>query len=93
MEKKNNRILSVDVLRGFDMFWLVGGTGLAVAIVKLFAPGLQEILLPQFEHAKWEGFHFYDLIFPLFDWSKHDLHANDMKEGTQKNYTYQKESM
>lgn len=67
MEKKNKRILSVDVLRGFDMFWLIGGTGLVVAIVKLFAPSLQEILLPQFEHAKWEGFHFYDLIFPLFE--------------------------
>jgi len=67
MEKKNNRILSVDVLRGFDMFWLVGGTGLAIAIVNFFPLELQEILLPQFEHNKWEGFHFYDLIFPLFE--------------------------
>ncbi len=67
MEKKNERILSVDVLRGFDMFWLIGGTGLALAVVKLFGPGVREIFLPQFEHCKWEGFHFYDLIFPLFE--------------------------
>ena len=67
MEKKNERILSVDVLRGFDMFWLIGGTGLALAVVKLFGPGVREIFLPQLEHCKWEGFHFYDLIFPLFE--------------------------
>ncbi len=34
--QQQERILSVDVLRGFDMFWLIGGTGLALAIVKLF---------------------------------------------------------
>lgn len=64
-EKK--RILSVDVLRGFDMFWLIGGTGLALAVVKLFGQGVQDILLPQLDHAKWIGFTFYDLIFPLFE--------------------------
>ena len=61
------RILSVDVLRGFDMFWLIGGTGLAMAIVKLFGEGIQDVLMPQLDHAKWIGFTFYDLIFPLFE--------------------------
>ncbi|MEZ5106382.1 MAG: hypothetical protein R2757_17905 [Draconibacterium sp.] len=61
------RIVSVDVLRGFDMFWLIGGTGFAVAAVKMFGPGVQEVLLPQLDHAKWIGFTFYDLIFPLFE--------------------------
>ncbi len=61
------RILSVDVLRGFDMFWLVGGTGLALAITKLFGQGIQNLLIPQFDHAEWIGFTFYDLIFPLFE--------------------------
>ena len=60
------RMVSVDALRGFDMFWLVGGTGLALAIVKLFSPRVQEVLLPQFDHCKWAGCHFYDLIYPLF---------------------------
>lgn len=70
MEKtdpSDKRILSVDVLRGFDMFWLVGGTGIALAIVKLFGGRFQEILLPQFDHCEWTGFTFYDLIFPLFE--------------------------
>jgi predicted acyltransferase len=62
----NERILSVDVLRGFDMFWLVGGTGLALAIVRLCGEPCRSLLLPQFDHAKWIGFTFYDLIFPLF---------------------------
>ncbi|MDP4284342.1 MAG: DUF5009 domain-containing protein [Bacteroidota bacterium] len=61
------RILSVDVLRGFDMFWLIGGTGLALAIVKMFGQGVQNVLLPQLDHANWIGFTFYDLIFPLFE--------------------------
>jgi len=63
----DKRILSVDVLRGFDMFWLVGGTGLALAIVKLCGGAVQDLLLPQLDHADWIGFTFYDLIFPLFE--------------------------
>jgi predicted acyltransferase len=61
------RILSVDVLRGFDMFWLIGGTGLVLAIVKLFGVGVRDFLLPQFDHSAWIGFTFYDLIHPLFE--------------------------
>ena len=70
MEKSisaNKRILSVDVLRGFDMFWLIGGTGLALAIVKLSGGWIQDLLLPQLDHAEWIGFNFYDLIHPLFE--------------------------
>ena len=63
----DKRILSVDVLRGFDMFWLIGGTGLALAIVKLFGGGVQDLLVTQLDHAEWIGFTFYDLIFPLFE--------------------------
>jgi predicted acyltransferase len=61
------RILSVDVLRGFDMFWLVGGTGLALAIVNFRGEAVQHLLLPQPDHADWIGFTFYNLIFPLFE--------------------------
>lgn len=60
------RIVSVDVLRGFDMFWLVGGAGVALGIGRLLGSPFKEGVLRQFEHAKWEGFYFYDLIFPLF---------------------------
>lgn len=60
------RLVSVDALRGFDMFWLIGGTGLAIAVVKLFGTGVENALLPQFEHHEWEGCSFYDTIYPLF---------------------------
>jgi len=61
-----DRILSVDVLRGFDMFWLVGGSGLAVAALKLCGGEVAEALSLQFKHVDWIGFRFNDLIFPLF---------------------------
>jgi len=60
------RVVSVDVLRGFDMFWLIGGTGFGIAIARLFGGKAGAVLEAQFEHTKWDGFTFYDLIFPLF---------------------------
>lgn len=60
------RVASVDVLRGFDMLWLVGGAGVMLGIGRVTGGPFQEIIVRQFEHAKWEGFYFYDLIFPLF---------------------------
>jgi predicted acyltransferase len=58
-----NRLLSLDVLRGFDMFWITGGGSLAIVISRLTG---WEWLGKQMHHVNWEGFHFYDLIFPLF---------------------------
>ena len=66
IEPVSDRIASVDVLRGFDMFWIIGGTGFFAAILRLIGGDIEKVLLPQLEHAKWEGFYFYDLIFPLF---------------------------
>jgi predicted acyltransferase len=60
------RLTSIDALRGFDMFWIVGGDRLARAIGKSWGTSGAEEFADQFEHAAWEGFHFYDLIFPLF---------------------------
>jgi predicted acyltransferase len=60
------RIVSVDALRGFDMFWIVGGDRVAEALDKLQAGPVVSTLASQMKHADWEGFHFYDLIFPLF---------------------------
>lgn len=60
------RILSVDVLRGFDMFWIIGGESLFSAIFILLGGPFEKYLEPQMHHSQWEGFTFYDLIFPLF---------------------------
>ena len=60
------RLQSLDTLRGFDMAMLVGGAGILIALSKLTGWGWAEALETQMHHVKWEGFRFYDLIFPLF---------------------------
>jgi predicted acyltransferase len=64
--QKPHRILSLDALRGFDMFWIVGGKGIIDTLAVATGWGFLKVLSVQLHHVKWEGFHFYDLIFPLF---------------------------
>ena len=60
------RLVSVDALRGFDMFWIVGGDLLVRSLPEIHDSALTRELGAQMEHCEWAGFHFYDLIFPLF---------------------------
>lgn len=60
------RITSIDALRGFAMFWIIGGEMLFSSLAKVWKNPLTETISQQLSHAKWEGFHFQDLIFPLF---------------------------
>ena len=60
------RLASLDALRGFDMLWIVGGGAVANALEKMDSNGVTTFLTRQLTHAAWEGFRFYDLIFPLF---------------------------
>jgi predicted acyltransferase len=60
------RLMSIDALRGFDMFWIVGADSLVYALHHLSENRATSFLAYQLDHAEWEGFHFYDLIFPLF---------------------------
>ena len=62
----SGRVASVDALRGFDMFWITGGEEVIHSIYKVFPNPITAVLDGQFEHVRWAGFHFYDLIFPLF---------------------------
>lgn len=64
--RPSERLWSIDALRGFDMMWIVGGDRLAHEIGKLIGPPTSEVLDRHLEHAEWEGFLFFDLIFPLF---------------------------
>jgi predicted acyltransferase len=72
METKKNgtnlteRLASLDVMRGFDMLWIIGGGSLIISLAKTTQWGWLQVVAEQFEHVKWEGFHFYDLIFPMF---------------------------
>jgi predicted acyltransferase len=67
-EVKKTRLMSLDALRGFDMFWIIGGSGMIVALTKVlgFPDSWTSELALQMKHVRWEGFHFFDLIFPLF---------------------------
>lgn len=61
------RLESIDALRGFNMFWIIGGAELLEAVAKLANVGWLTALSENFtEHVEWEGFHFHDMIFPLF---------------------------
>lgn len=60
------RLASLDALRGFDMFWIMGGSTVVAAAVKAADCDLFRDLPQQFVHVEWEGFRFIDLIFPLF---------------------------
>lgn len=87
--KTNNRLLSLDALRGFDMFWIVSGEGIihgfANAVKQTHSLQQDEVSWEmqvtdelgffeklavyasnQLHHTVWNGFTFYDLIFPLF---------------------------
>ena len=67
-KSQNPRLLSLDALRGFDMFWIIGGAGMVVGLAQVlgFPDSWVEGLGKQMTHVKWEGFRFFDLIFPLF---------------------------
>lgn len=62
------RLMSLDALRGFDMLWIMGGDSIGHALDHLHAAesGPLRVLADQLNHVEWEGFRFYDLIFPLF---------------------------
>ena len=62
----SDRLLSLDVLRGFDMFWIIGADELFRSLSKVSQGGLVRFITRQLDHVQWQGFVFYDLIFPLF---------------------------
>ena len=60
------RLHSLDALRGFDMFWIMGGEGIFVTLAALTGWPFLKWWAGQLEHVPWHGFHAYDMIFPLF---------------------------
>src|SRR2546429_176200 len=64
--RTSTRLLSLDALRGFDMFWIIGGDLVVRSFPEIHRSALTEGLAAQMDHCEWAGFHFYDLIFPLF---------------------------
>ncbi len=66
IERQQERLASLDVLRGFDMLWIIGGGSLIVGLSKALNWSWLNLVAEQMEHVRWDGFHFEDLIFPLF---------------------------
>lgn len=62
----SQRLSSLDALRGFDMFWIMGAEEIFHEVADITNAPFWEALSDQFKHPAWHGFAFYDLIFPLF---------------------------
>ncbi|MCU0472672.1 MAG: DUF5009 domain-containing protein [Bacteroidales bacterium] len=62
----SKRLYSLDALRGFDMFWIMGGEGIFIALASLTGWPVFKWCAEQLDHVPWHGFVFYDMIFPLF---------------------------
>jgi predicted acyltransferase len=60
------RLYSLDALRGFDMFWIMGAEEIFHRTAEITGTPFWEAMSNQFHHPVWNGFSFYDLIFPLF---------------------------
>src|SRR3982751_5999824 len=64
--KTHQRLFSLDALRGFDMFWIMGAEEIFHSLAKATGSPFWGAISNQLTHPDWNGFHFYDLIFPLF---------------------------
>jgi predicted acyltransferase len=60
------RLYSLDALRGFDMFMIIGADELFYNMGDISNSPFWQAMANQFNHPAWHGFTFYDLIFPLF---------------------------
>jgi predicted acyltransferase len=64
--RRVQRLVSLDALRGFDMFWITGGTPIMFGLGKIVQRPIFDKFLVQFDHVPWRGLHLFDLIWPLF---------------------------
>lgn len=62
----SQRLLSLDTLRGFDMFWISGGEDIFAVLAKVTGWSWAVFMAHQLTHPAWHGFAAYDLIFPTF---------------------------
>ena len=62
----NNRLNSIDVIRGFDMLMIIFADRFFVHLHQASQTETTKFLETQFDHPVWFGFHFYDIIMPLF---------------------------
>ena len=66
MSTNTQRLQSLDALRGFDMFWIIGWGNIWGGLALLTGWPILDWWASQMVHPEWSGFTFYDTIFPLF---------------------------
>ena len=60
------RLVSLDALRGFVMFWIISGEHIVHALAKAAPSPVFIWMSSQLHHTDWNGVTFYDMIFPIF---------------------------
>lgn len=65
-KKRASRLVSLDALRGFTMFWIIGGGALIESLAHFGNAGIINLFVRQMDHSAWEGLRFYDCIWPSF---------------------------
>ena len=60
------RLASLDILRGVDLFLLVFLQPVLLSILGRLDVGWVQPVLYQLDHEVWDGFRFWDLVMPLF---------------------------
>src|SRR2546421_6901079 len=63
---RSQRLVSLDALRGFDMFWIIGGEEIFHEWAKVQNWPILQHISNQLDHTPWAGLTAYDLIFPTF---------------------------
>jgi len=61
-----DRLMSIDALRGFDMFWIIGGCEIVSGFFKGLMGKVPESVAYHLDHPVWIGFSAWDMIMPLF---------------------------
>ncbi|WP_027137446.1 acyltransferase family protein [Gaetbulibacter saemankumensis] len=63
---KGERILSIDVLRGFDMLMIIFADKFFGSLHRGVGLPITKSISEQFKHPDWLGFTAYDIVMPLF---------------------------
>jgi predicted acyltransferase len=92
MSAAPQRLYSLDALRGFDMFWIAGAEEIVHTMATATGNSFWKGFSNQLTHPAWNGFHFYDLIFPAVSFYRRRCNTlfqsggNGRKEKAQTNF-------
>lgn len=65
--EKQSRLVSLDALRGANMFFIMGGASLFAALAALWPDSVfWKWVASQMDHVSWHGVAHHDMVFPTF---------------------------